>query len=182
MIAAFVVGPVVLCLIGGLFWLFQWLVTRFTPQRPGEHRTPAIQTAVGLLGVTMAVFFLGIGLLGHMTPRRDDFWAWVMVCGGFGLGGLLLIVAAGNWRMRLDENGVQVRSSLGIDGPWIAWKEVVHVRSNLWGQIVFETRSGRALRLNDGLSGLAEAILAARAAGAQVDQLLLERARVTIDG
>lgn len=160
--------------VGLLLLLGQGAISWVTPRREGEFRLPPILGATGLVSGAFGAFILAGGTLaGGMSPARSDFLAWLGLVVAFIGGGLYCVIAAGNWRLWLSDAGLQVRNEWGRLGPKIPWADVIRVRTR-WTQVmVFERRGGGLAKIPFRVEGLLEAVEAAHAHGAALDDDLL---------
>lgn len=178
MLLRILISLAVAAVIGGLMRLFAWMIDRATAARPGEYRLSPIVGACGMLSGAFGGMTLGMGILGNVTPARDDFIAWVALCVTFGLFGLGMTIAAGNWRMWQSDEGIQIRNELGLLGPFTPWKTITRVRVNMAQTVAFSRRDGGSLKIASGTPGLLEAVVAAHRHGAQVEEPLLEEMKL----
>jgi hypothetical protein len=163
-------------LVAGLMRAGEWAIRRATPRREGEFRLPPYYGGAGLMSGAIAGLCLGLGVLGHMTPARHDFAPWVGLVLFFAAGGVYAVVAAANWRLWLDKDGLQLRNAWGRTRPHVRWGDVERVRpsgSSMW----FELRQGGRLAIPFAALGLLETLQAARAAGVAMDDKTLEHMR-----
>ncbi len=168
----------VMTAVGLSLRLGQWAIERATPVREGEHRLPSYFAAVGLLSGAFAGFCLGAGLVGHMSPQRDDFAAWAGLVAAFTIGGVALVAVAANWRLWLDDATLQIRNEFGQISPCIHWSEIVRVKPGLQS-MCFRLSGGQVLKIPFGTPILLEVLWRAHRAGAQIDKGLLQEMRMS---
>lgn len=169
-----VLAPIIVSVvIGLLLQLFQWAIGKATPVRPGERRLPALFAAAGILSGAFAGLVFGAGLIGKMSPARDDYPAWLAIWVCFLAAGLYLVIASGNWRLWMRAEGFQIRNELGVLRPFAPWSEITRVSQTWTSVVAFELRAGGALKIPFGTSGLIDAIRSAHAHGAAVEHALL---------
>jgi hypothetical protein len=142
-IAHLIVKPLVMLAVVGMITTLGRIAGSFRG-RPGPETLvyPNLYMAVGLLCVLFAGGILWLGLATGMAPGKDGFGAWSGMWIVFWIGGGLVTVWTGFWRLIIEKDGLRHRDALGRERK-VAWAEIERLRYNRPNQaLVFDLRGG----------------------------------------